>query len=171
MANTGRKNPTATGEDFNQWANPANGYTSNNSYATEDTSGEQQDYYNFEFPDLSAAPSVDGIIVRIEAKRGAADVSGDIDVALSFDGGTTWTSAKNTGALTNKDVVKTLGGTADDWDRTWSGDEFTNANFRLRITAKNVDTLLYVDAIDVDVYYTAAAVGGTKISLLGAGTA
>jgi hypothetical protein len=54
-------------------------------------------------------------------------------VQLSWDGGTTWTTAKQTSTLTTSEATYTLGGTADTWGRTWSATNLSNTNFRVRV--------------------------------------
>jgi hypothetical protein len=56
-----------------------------------------------------------------------------ICVQLSWNGGTSWTTAKQTTTLTTSEATYTLGGAADTWGRTWTTSNFTNANFRVRI--------------------------------------
>ena len=49
-----------------------------------------------------------------------------------------------------------IGGEADDWGRTWSNTEFSNANFRLRITnvANATSRDFFLDWVPVKVDYT-----------------
>ena len=53
-------------------------------------------------------------------------------VELSWDGGLTWTTAKNTVVLSKTETTYTLGGLADLWGRSWTATEL--ANLRIRIT-------------------------------------
>jgi len=77
-------------------------------------------------------------------------------VQLSWDGGTTWTTAKTSANLTTSEATYTLGGAADTWGRTWSAANFTNANFRVRIinVASNTSRDFSLDRIAVQVTYT-----------------
>ena|GEM_PF-2248676 len=65
--NSGKKSPAATVSP-NQWTNPANAYTSNDSYATSATNGQQQGYGNFGFAVPTNANSITGILVEVEGK-------------------------------------------------------------------------------------------------------
>ena len=96
--------------------------------------------------------------MKIEAN--ASTNAGTIDVDLSWDGGSTYTSTKATATLTTGDVVYTLGGTADTWGRSWSGTEFSNANFRMRITGQPSSNTVQIDAIQVKVHHVAGGGGG-----------
>ena len=79
-------------------------------------------------------------------------------VELSWDGGTSWTAFLSTPTLGNTEATHIVGGGAEDWGRTWSNTEFTNANFRLRIS--NVGEPIgggrnfTLDWVPVEVYYT-----------------
>lgn len=157
-ADTGLKSPTATGEDYNQWSTPTNAYISNNTYATETTVNQKQDYYNFSFG-VPGNTSIDGIEVKLEAKySGGFSGSAIIGAELSWNGGTSYTATGyDTGALTASDVIYTLGGATDTWGRTWSDTEFSNTNFRLYVNADSVRSLggqNLLDHVQVKVYYT-----------------
>ncbi|MCJ7509914.1 MAG: hypothetical protein MUP14_03385, partial [Dehalococcoidia bacterium] len=77
-------------------------------------------------------------------------------VDLSWDGGTTWTAAKTTANLTTSQQTYTLGSVSDNWGHTWSSTEFSNANFRLRITdiASSTTRNFRLDWVAVQVTYT-----------------
>ena len=55
-------------------------------------------------------------------------------VQLSWDGGTSWTTAKATGTLGTNQGTFVLGSATDTWGRTWSAADLANANFRVRVT-------------------------------------
>jgi len=76
-------------------------------------------------------------------------------VQLSGDGGKTWTTAKVTATLKKSDTANTLGSTSDTWGRTWTADELSDANFRVRITnvATNTSRDFSLDQIAVQVTY------------------
>ncbi len=145
------KSPTATGDGYNQWSNPANTFTSDDLYAEEEVPNEIQDWYNFNF-NVPNGATIDGIEVNVEAT--ASSISG-ADAALSWDGGFSYTSeALNTWSISEEN--KTFGGPGDTWGRTWSSDDFTNSNFGIRLTRSphNPGTNLSVDYIIIKVYYT-----------------
>ncbi len=144
------KSPTATGDDYDQWSNPTNTFTSDNLYAEEDNQNYEQDWYNFNF-NVPNGATIDGINVSVEAT--ASSIAGAY-AALSWNGGTNYTSEKlNTWA---SEVNKTYGGSGDTWERTWSSDDFTNSNFRIKLrrSTQNPGINLRVDYITIKVYYT-----------------
>src|SRR3990167_7791882 len=162
---TGFLSPSATGEDYNQWTNPTNAYSSNNSYATEVDVNQKQDYYNFTF-NIPAGATIDGIEVVLEAKTQDTFWSPKISVALSYNGGTNYTSEKQTSTLTTSDANYTLGGSTDTWGRTWDDTEFSDTNFRAYVeyNASIGGDTTSLDHIQIKVYYTGGTTTSTSIT-------
>ncbi len=156
-ADTAAKAPTET-QAPNQWTNPNNAFSNDGVYATEGSNNDEQGYSGFGFT-VPAGSIIDGITVKVEAK--STDSSGcDLQVALSWNGGSNYTSFK-TADLTGADAVFTLGGATDTWGHVWDPTE-TNGNFRLK--ARNVDPgssctngTTSVDYITVALSYTTIA--------------
>jgi hypothetical protein len=139
------------------WATPANGFASDNAYATSNATSST-DYSVFGF----AVPSTDtvtGITVKLEASASAG--GGTIKVELSWNGGTaTTTSGFTTAALTTSDVVYTLGSASTNWGRTWAPADLSDANLRVRIVAAPSSNTVKLDAIQVNVFHQAT--GGSS---------
>jgi hypothetical protein len=57
--------------------------------------------------------------------------------------------------LTTSEVTYTLGDTADTWGRTWAVGDFTNTNFRIRVTnvSSNGNRDFFLDYIAVNITY------------------
>jgi hypothetical protein len=112
-------------------------------------------FYNYGF-NIPGGRTINGIEVRLDAWADPTTGNPKMCVQLSWDGGTTWTSAKTTANLTTSEQTYTLGSTSDTWGRTWSSTEFSNANFRLRITnvASDTSTDYRLDWVPVRVTYT-----------------
>lgn len=140
------------------WSDGQNSYDrADGTYASTATVGATSTYANFGY-NVPASNSVQGITVQLEAAAVAA--GGTIDLALSWDGGTSWTAAKTTPTLTTADQVIVLGSNSDAWGRSWSPADFTNANFRVRFTGTpSGGNTLYVDALRVKVYHIATGGG------------
>ena len=83
-ADTGFENPSATGDDYSQWSNPANAYFSDNVRATESSNGRQQDWYNFSFS-IPVGATIDGIELVVEFRANSGTVGADVE--LSWNGG------------------------------------------------------------------------------------
>lgn len=146
----GLTSPTATGDDYNQWTNPTNAYSSDNSDTYTENINSYQDYYNFGFPSLTGYVT-DGINVSVEGSY--YDTSATVEVELSWDGGTSYTNENKQQTFTStSDVIKYYGGSSDTWGRTWSASDFTNTNFRLRV--QSIDgNIPAIDHIQMDIYY------------------
>ena len=157
VSNTGLRSPTAqaadSGGDGNGFEdNPANGFALDGSQARDDSSGtgtgttcsstgkDRHRYYNYGLSIPSNA-SIVGIEVRLDASVNNPTGTRFMCVEISWDAGATWTTAKSTGNMTNSIAAYTLGSSSDAWGRVWSvTNDFTNANFRVRITNVSNDS-------------------------------
>jgi hypothetical protein len=157
MPDTGACSPDSNGDDYSDWNNASNAYSSDDSYAEPSALDDQHDFYGF---DLSAASgTIDGIQVDIEY-HGHNNSDAIIEVELSYDGGGNYTSSgKSCTINTTSDTTETLGGAADTWGRSWSTSELTAASFRVRICTPTGSVKTYVDHITTTVTYTPAAGG------------
>ena len=149
--------PTATGAQHNEWTNGANAFVSDNQNASAASFGLRQSYSGFGFS-IPTENQIVGIAVKIEGSGGG----GDIQLQLSWNGGANYTAVKTTSpSLNGSETVYLVGGGADTWGRTWSGQEFGNENFVLRIAyADGPDSTTNVDAIQVRVYHQTGGGGG-----------
>ena len=112
-------------------------------------------FYNYGFS-IPAGQTINGIELRLDAWADSASGNPFMCVELSWDGGATWTAAKTTTTLGTAEATFTLGTSTDTWGRTWSDTDFTNANFRVRITnvASNSQRDFRLDWAPVQVTYT-----------------
>lgn len=149
-------------------SDPTNAFGDDGGYATDNNSGtdtgtgcggsgkDRHIYYDFAIPDLSSA-SVSGVEVRLDAfASGWSFSTRRMCVELSWDGGATWTAAQQTSKLgSSSESSRYLGGSTDTWGRTWSPADFSDANFRVRITnvASSTSREFYLDWVAVQVYY------------------
>jgi len=154
------KRPSSTGSPHNAWTNPSLALASDNTYATTSSDaaeGVSQSFADFGFT-VPDGNTIEGIIVKVDAK--AIGAGGTIDIALSWDGGETHTTVKTISNLTSSDVVYVLGGLSDKWGRAWIPGNFSNANFRVRVTGITASNTLYLDGLEVQVYAIAGGGGG-----------
>jgi hypothetical protein len=107
--------------------------------------------YNFSF----AASQVRGIEVRLDARADSTGGAPKLCVEISWNGGASWTAFKSTPNLTTTQGTYILGGAADTWGRTWAVGDFTNTNFRIRVTdvSNNANRDFFLDWIAVRVSY------------------
>jgi len=158
ISNTGLRDPAAdaadTGGDGDGFENGATfAYTAGGNDARDNTSGtgtgttcgstgkDRHRYYNYGLSVPSNA-SLLGIEVQLDAWVTDATGTRFMCVELSWDGGASWTTAKSTSALSSTVATYILGSTSDDWGRVWSvPGNFSDANFRVRITDVSADNL------------------------------
>jgi type II secretory pathway pseudopilin PulG len=194
-ADTGFVNPTANaaqtttaGDNDGYGSNPTRGYSDNNSFALDTNSGngtgtsctgtdkDKHRYYNYGLSVPSGA-TINGIEVRLDARVDATGGSPKLCVELSWDGGTTWTTAKSTNTLTTSEATYTLGGSADTWGHAWNTTQLSNSNFRLRVinVASDTNRDFSLDWAAVKVTYNTSTTndqaphdyGGVSLTVLG----
>jgi len=145
--------------------NPNNGHANDGLFAVDNNSGSAKSTsctstsrdkhvyreYGFGF----AASAILGIEVRLDARVDGTSGSPKMCVQLSWDGGATWTAAKQTPNLTTSEATYMLGSPTDTWGRTWSASNFGNTSFRVRIinTANSTARDFSLDWVAVNVYY------------------
>jgi RHS repeat-associated protein len=157
LVSDGWKTPTAYSSAT--VTNPANGCASDNVSASARTSGNNVIYSCFDIAAIPSGIPISGIQVRVQGYR--SNTNNSFDVFLSYDGGTTYTSAKNTGTMPLTDTGIVLGGLSDNWDRTWANTDFSNNNFRVKIVWHS-SALMYLDCVMVKVSYATGGVISTN---------
>jgi hypothetical protein len=137
--------PDSGGDGNGFQSNATNAYADDAAMATDTNSGtgdstsctnSRKDRHRFYDFGIAVPPgsTLAGIEVRLDARADSTSGSPRVCVQLSWDGGTTWTTAKVTSTLGTGMRTFTLGGVADTWGRAWSAVDLSNANFRLRVT-------------------------------------
>ena len=111
-------------------------------------------YRDFGF-NVPSGSTIRGIEVRLDALVDDSANSPKMCVQLSWNGGTSWTAAKSTANLTKTETTYLLGGPGDNWSRSWSSGNFSNANFRVRISnvASSTSRDFSLDYVAVQVTY------------------
>jgi len=141
-------NAADTGGDGNGYETaPANACANDNANAVDADTGtnttlsctdagkDRHRWWDFGLGVPAVVSSVAGIQVQLGAGLNNNSGTTWICAELSWDGGATWTTATRSANLTSVGVATyTLGATNDTWGRTWAGSDFSNANFRVRLT-------------------------------------
>jgi hypothetical protein len=154
------------GDNNGYQSGPANAYADDSTVAIDTNSGtntntscsnkgkDKHHYTNYNF-NIPATAVIKGIQVRLDARADATGGSPKLCVALSWDGGATWTPTKATPILSTTEATYILGGQSDTWGRTWTPGNFGNANFRLRVidVASNTSRDFFLDYLAVNVTY------------------
>jgi PKD repeat protein len=158
---------TSAGDKNGYESSPGNAYTNDSLVATDTNSGtntstsctnsgkDRHHFFNFNF-NIPTTAVIQGIQVRLDARADATAGSPNICVEMSWDGGTTWTLAKSTTTLSTSEATYILGSVSDTWGRTWNSSDFSNVNFRLRVTdvASNTRRDFFLDYVAANVTYT-----------------
>jgi len=161
------KNPNSASNNSSvgsfSWSNPANVFTSNNSYASAYFSiSSQISYYltayNFSFG-IPSNSVINGIVVDVERKSDKASGIRDYSVKLFKDvvtGGVGENKADTTNPWLTTDATKTYGTPTDLWGTTWTPANINSLNFGVGISARSYtgEVYAYIDHIQITVYYS-----------------
>jgi hypothetical protein len=166
---TGASNAADTGGDGNGYeTSPANACGDDALVASDANSGtsttvscsnagkDRHRFWDFGLGVPASVYAVDGIQVRLDEGLAATGGSIQVCVELSSNGGSTWTAAKSVSITTATITTYNLGATNDTWGRSWFGSDFSNANFRVRITdvASTTSKTFRLEYLAVQVTYT-----------------
>ena len=157
---------SSVGDNDGYQTNPANAYADDSLVATDTNSGsntnvsctsntkDKHRFYNYNF-NLPATALIQGIQVRLDGRADATGGSPKICVQLSWDGGSTWSTARSTATLSTTETTYILGNASDNWGRTWTPGNFSNANFRVRVidVASNTSRDFFLDYLAVNITY------------------
>ena len=167
---TTTSNAADTGGNGNGYeTNPGNACASDGLGATDASSGtnatisctnagkDRHRFWDFGLGVPGTVSAVNGIQVRADVGMNNNGGTNQVCIELSWDAGATWTAPKSQ-ALTGGSTITTyaLGSASDTWGRTWIGANFSNANFRLRVTdvTSQPNKSFVLDYLAVQVTYT-----------------
>jgi hypothetical protein len=127
---------------------------SNTSTSCTNNGKDKHHFYNYNL-NIPAGAIIQGIQVSLNARTDNQSGNPRLCVQISWDGGTTWTTPKQTAILGNTEITYLLGGTTDTWGRAWTAGDFSNANFRVRIidVAGNTSRDFFLEYLAVNVTY------------------
>jgi len=149
LNDTGLRSPTAnsadSGGDGNGYqTDPTYAYGDDTLYAVDSKSGsntstsctdggkDKHQFYGYGIS-IPGGSTIRGIEVRLDAMADKTMGSPMICVQISWDGGSSWTSALSTSTLGTTMQTFILGSPTNTWGRTWSVADFNDANFRVRV--------------------------------------
>jgi len=157
---------SSAGDNNGYQTNPTNAFANDSVFAVDTNSGtgssssctsnskDKHHFYDYNF-NLPPTAVVQGIQVRLDARVDSTGGSPKICVQISWNGGTSWVTAKQTSTLSATETTYTLGSISDLWGRAWTVGDFSNANFRIRVidVASNTNRDFSLDYIAVNVTY------------------
>ena len=156
---TGILNPTAevadTGGDGDGFElNPTNAFADDAAFASNiNGNGDRHRFYNYGIS-IPAGCAIAGIEVRLDWWLDTTGGVNSMSAELSWDGGTSWTTAKTDAIETASQHTVILGGSADTWARTWAISDFSDPNFRVRLISTGANARdFFLDWVPVTVYY------------------
>ena len=173
ITNTGFLAPSANaavtssaGDNNGFQTTPSNAYVTDGLLAVDTNSGtntntsctnagkDKHSYFNYNFI-VPSGVAIRGIEVRLAARADSAANSPSMCAQLSWNGGTSWTTALSTTTLSTATTTYILGGATNTWGRTWTVGDFSNANFRVRIidVASSTARDFSLDGVAVQVTY------------------
>jgi hypothetical protein len=129
-------------------------YIADNITATADRDGEFAVYRNFGLP-LPASVAISGIEVTILANADNPTSRRTLNVSLSGDSGASYCTPVNTGDFGVAPSYRTLGGPDSNWGRNWMAGDLTDNRFRVKLQATTGIESIYIDFLQVKVYYAA----------------
>jgi hypothetical protein len=136
-------------------ADPTYAFADDSSYALNANGpGDRHRYYDYSIS-IPSGCSIKGIEARLDWWLQAITGINSMSVELSWDGGNSWTAAKTDSTETTSEHTAVLGSSTDTWAETWTPDELSNANFRVRVTSTSDQSWMdfYLDWVPVVVYY------------------
>ena len=170
LQQTGKSSPSATPAP-SEWTNPGNAFASDNADATgraDSTATDEQAYGNFGLSTIPTSSLIVGIEVQVEAH--SDDLGNDCALNVQIFGRSGFTAAE-TANLTVADDDYVLGGQEDLWGATWTPNDFSDANFVVKVTAIDPGTdcantaVTSLDHIQVNVFYKQIADSGFRSPL------
>ena len=156
-ASTGAADTGGDGDGFE--LNPTNAFADAGGVATNtDGAADRHRFYDYGVS-IDSSCTIGGIEVQLDWYVDSIADTSTMDVELSWDGGTSWVTAKTATNQSITEVTETVGGAADTWGRAWSVSELSNANFRVRITSScsGAGCALrdfFLDWVSVRIYYS-----------------
>jgi hypothetical protein len=174
--NTGLKGYTAnapettgSGDNNGYELNPGNACALDGAVATDANSGtsttntctgtgkDRHQFWGYAFG-LSPTPtSIDGITLKAVAGENNTTGTTNLCVQLSWDGGTTWTTARTIALTSTALATYTLGTATDNWGHSpWTASQLGATTFKVRITDNATITTktFTLDYLGVQVAYT-----------------
>ncbi len=150
------------------WTNPEFAYADDNRTAIAAAligAKAQQHWGGFHLRGvLPRGAPITGITVTIDTAN--LGLLGGLAIELSWDGGTSHTNSNyGWGQLILGTNLRHAGGADKLWARTWSADEFSDANFRVRATFNGIANAMSLDYVGVALSYPEQTLARTLLGL------
>ena len=158
-----------SGDNNGYQTNPGNACALDGAVATDKNSGtnaggscsgtgaDRHRFWGYAFGLPASVSSVDGITIQLTESVDSLVGAPTVCIQLSWDSGTTWTTAQTVTLTATGLTSYTLGGPADLWGHTpWSPAQLGGSTFRVRVTdvTGNTKRDFGLDYLGVQVQYT-----------------
>ncbi|RPH60198.1 MAG: hypothetical protein EHM89_09330 [Acidobacteria bacterium] len=124
--------PTSAYADDGVFARDNNSGSSSSSTSCTSSNKDKHLFYNYNLS-IPSGSVIRGIEVRLDGKVESTSSSPKFCVQLSWNGGSSWTTAKTTPRLSTNEASYVLGSLSDLWGRNWTTGNFGNSSFRVRV--------------------------------------
>ena len=134
---------------------PTNAFADGGGVATNNNgAGDRHRYFNYNLS-IPADCTVRGIEVRVDWRLSSTFGTNSLSIELSGDGGATWTPLKTDTTETTSEHTAILGSPTDLWGRSWTANNLSNANFRVRVTSNSSSSIrdFFLDWVAVRVTF------------------
>jgi hypothetical protein len=149
QGDTGWYGPSETNWGF---SDASGAFSDGNGYASaKGTAG--CDYWDYGFS-LEPGVQVVGIEVRLDARHLGKPGAPELEVCLTWNGGSNWTAAYSAAVDHGAEQTYILGGPVNEWGRDWNITDLGDSVFGVRITASMSSGRVQLDWVAVRVYYT-----------------
>jgi hypothetical protein len=148
--------------------NPGSACAQDGSYATDSNSGttnvnscadpgkDRHRFWGYSFGLPGTVTAVNGITLTAVVGQSNSGGTSSVCLQLSWDGGTTWTAAKQVSLTAAALTTYTAGSASDTWGHTWTAAQLASPTFRIRITdvATTPNKDFRLDFLGASVTYT-----------------
>jgi hypothetical protein len=130
--------------------------TAGRSTSCANTANDRHRFWGYDFDLPAPVTSIDGVTVRADVGLNNNGGTSVLCVELSWDGGTTWTTARSVTLSGTAVATYALGSPTDDWGHTWTTAELATTSFRVRLTDATSQPIkdYRLDYLAVSVQYT-----------------
>lgn len=124
--------------------------------------------YDFSSDSLPAGATVTGAEVIVKDVYGLSNSAASLDISISINGGSSFSSEKNTGAFgttVGNGTNKTVGGSSDLWGLDWSSfSDLGDLEVKGEGDGSNIPV---ADCAQIKVYYNVTTTTSTKLQIKG----
>ncbi|HEY4754179.1 MAG TPA: hypothetical protein VIH37_12900 [Candidatus Limnocylindrales bacterium] len=148
--------------------NPGNACASGGGYATDANTGtdnvnsctdpgkDRHRFWGYAFGLPGTITAVNGVTVTAIVGQSNSGGTSSVCLQLSWDGGTTWTAAKQVPLTGAALTAYTAGSSSDTWGHAWTASQLGSSTFRIRVTdvATTANKDFRLDFLGVAITYT-----------------